>query len=99
VVADGVPALDEFPPSDACVLTDAEWEAINGTLHLTARELDIARHLMLGRCENGIAVHLGISANTVHTHLGRVYKKVGVRSAAGLVRRMFAAYVAISRAR
>jgi len=60
---------------------------------LTARELDVVKGIMLGQTEAGIAVQLGISTNTVHTHLGRVYKKLGVHSAATLILRVFAAYV------
>jgi len=70
-----------------------EWESLAEALQLTPRELDIVQCLLFGKSEIDIGRELGISTNTVHTHLGRIYKKLEVRSIAGLIRRIFASYV------
>ena len=90
------PGPASFPPligAPACGLTEKEWQRVNHGMLLTARELDVVKGIMIGATEAGIAVQLGISTNTVHTHLGRVYKKLGVHSAATMILRVFAAYV------
>jgi DNA-binding NarL/FixJ family response regulator len=47
---------------------------------LTSREHDILTWLRKGSTDKEIARALNISAWTVHTHLKRIYKKLGVRS-------------------
>lgn len=84
-------------PPRTCLLLDPEWDLLNDHLLLTAREREVVNGILQGKSEAGVAVALGISTNTVHTHLGRVYKKLSVRSAAGLILRVFAAYVHIFR--
>ena len=81
-----------------CRLTNEEWDEINRGLHLTSRELDVVRGIVVGETEAGIAIRLRISPNTVHTHLGRVYRKLGVHSAATLILRIFSTYVIAQRA-
>jgi len=76
-----------------CRLTAEEWDALAELFQLTPRELDIVRCLLLGKCETAIGLELGISVNTVHTHLGRIYRKLEVRSVAGLLLRVFSVYV------
>ena len=91
-----------FPPlinGPACRLTEEEWQRINHGMFLTAREMDVVKGMMIGETEAGIAAQLGISTNTVHTHLGRVYKKLGVHGASGLILRVFSAYAQIMRMR
>lgn len=52
---------------------------------LTNRELEVLRLLMRGRRTTGIARFLGISPNTVRTHIQRVLAKLGVRTRAEAV--------------
>jgi LuxR family maltose regulon positive regulatory protein len=47
---------------------------------LTERELDVLRYLPTRLSTIDIAVKLGISANTVKTHLKNIYKKLDARS-------------------
>ncbi len=47
---------------------------------LTERELEILRLLAQGKPSEGIAEELGISANTVRTHLQNIFSKLGVHS-------------------
>jgi DNA-binding CsgD family transcriptional regulator len=71
----------------------AAWVAIGDTLHLTERELQIVRAMFDGRREDDIARALGISRYTVHTHFGRLYRKLQVDSCSGLLLRVFRVYL------
>jgi DNA-binding NarL/FixJ family response regulator len=53
---------------------------------LTARELDVLRHVVAGRTNKETAAALGISHRTVETHRENILKKLGVRSVAELTR-------------
>lgn len=77
-----------------CTLPRDRWAPIQSALQLTERELEIVQLLFDGRQEGDIAETLNISAHTVHTHLGRIYRKLGVRGLPGLLLRVFHAYVA-----
>jgi DNA-binding CsgD family transcriptional regulator/ketosteroid isomerase-like protein len=46
----------------------------------------VARHIALGEGPKDLAVTLGISINTVRTHLSRLYEKTGVSTQAALIR-------------
>ena len=49
------------------------------SLGLSPRELDILERLAAGESNKEIARRLGISPNTVKTHVARVYDKLGVQ--------------------
>ena len=53
----------------------------------TARELDVVRLLVEGRSNDEIGVALGIGAQTVETHLHRLYERYGVASRTELATR------------
>jgi DNA-binding CsgD family transcriptional regulator len=87
--------MGERPPT---LLQDHAWAAISSSLRLSARELQIVTCLI----EDGLDTDdqigrvLGISPHTVHTHLERLYKKIGVASRSHLILRVFAEYVRFS---
>ena len=54
---------------------------------LTARELDVLRLLAAGCTYYEAAMRLGISPNTVVTHVKNLYRKLEVHSAAAAVMR------------
>jgi DNA-binding CsgD family transcriptional regulator len=62
----GAPGLDE---------PRAQWAGV-----LTERELDVARLVVEGRTNQQVAAKLYVSVRTVEVHLGRVFRKLGVRS-------------------
>lgn len=49
-------------------------------IHLTPRELEIVRYVMLGESNKQIARRLGISNYTVRDHVSNLLKKAGVTS-------------------
>jgi DNA-binding CsgD family transcriptional regulator len=49
-------------------------------IHLTPRELEVVRHVMLGESNKQIARRLGISNYTVRDHVSNLLKKAGVTS-------------------
>lgn len=65
----------------------AEIAAIKARMEsLTAREMEVMRHLITGALNKQIGGDLDISEKTVKVHRGRVMEKLGVTSVAELVR-------------
>ena len=53
-----------------------------GTRHgLTARELEVLRHLAAGETNKAIAAELVLSVRTVDRHVSNIFAKLGVSSA------------------
>ncbi len=75
------------------LLTRAEWDAAENTLHLSGREREIAEAVFDDRTESAIARELGISPHTVHTHVERLYRKLSVASRTQLVLRLVASAI------
>lgn len=78
---------------------DQSWVGIVRALRLSQREAQIAQ-LLLGEDlrEDTIAAALAISPHTVHTHLERLYRKLGVNSRSQVVARMFQQYIELTAA-
>jgi ATP/maltotriose-dependent transcriptional regulator MalT len=68
---------------DRSIMSSNEWRRIANSLRISGRELQIIQEIFDDRKESAIADDLTISVHTVHTHLERLYRKLGVR--AGLV--------------
>jgi DNA-binding NarL/FixJ family response regulator len=66
----GEPAAD-VAQEELC----GQWNGV-----LTERELDVARLVVQGRTNRQVAASLYVSVRTVEVHLGRVFRKLGVRS-------------------
>lgn len=77
------------------LLSVSQWDSIARRLRFSRRETEVVRYIFEGLKESAIAYHLGISAHTVHTHIERIYRKIGVGSRCGLLTRVFAAYLSI----
>jgi DNA-binding CsgD family transcriptional regulator len=58
---------------------------------LTAREREIAQHLVTGRTSKQIARLLDLSPRTVEAHRGRLMRKLGAASHGELVARLVGA--------
>lgn len=59
-------------------MSQANWDEVARRLHLSEREQQVVVGVFDDLKEAGIAARLGISAHTVHTHLERLYRKLGV---------------------
>ena len=55
---------------------------------LTDRELEIARYVALGLTARRIGTKLGISDRTVNTHIGSLYRRLGVNNRVDAVREL-----------
>lgn len=77
------------------VLSEAEWRSIVGSLDLSKRQFQIAQAIFDGAKEITIAESLGISTHTVHTHIERLYHKLGVGNRCELIIRIFAEHFAL----
>ena len=66
-------------PSAAPVPFERNQAAI-GSLGLSSREVEILEALASGESNKQLARRLGISPNTVKTHVARVYEKLEVRN-------------------
>jgi len=62
---------------------------VNGRVQLTPREIDVLRSLAHGCTYSQVADRLGVSLNTVATHVKNLYRKLAVRSARAAVWRGF----------
>jgi DNA-binding CsgD family transcriptional regulator len=63
-------------PCGAAMFSDQAWREMARRLQLSGRELLIVRGIFDDRVEAAIAADLGISPHTVHTHLGRLHRKL-----------------------
>jgi DNA-binding CsgD family transcriptional regulator len=70
---------------DRSILPHDAWEVIASSLRISDRELQIIQEIFDDRKESAIADDLTISVHTVHTHLERLYRKLGVSTRAGLI--------------
>jgi DNA-binding CsgD family transcriptional regulator len=75
--------------SGRTALYDEEWQAIAQRLALSDIELRVVKGVLDDWDNEKIAEKNDITTNTVHSHLDRVYKRLGVGSRAGLVERVF----------
>lgn len=79
------------------LFSEEAWAQLGPLLRLSPRELEIVQLVFDEYAEGQIAEALSISSHTVHTHIDRVYRKLGVRTRAGLVIRVCGAHLAGSR--
>jgi DNA-binding NarL/FixJ family response regulator len=70
---------------DRSILSSNAWRRIANSLRISDRELQIVQGIFDDQKELTIADDLRISVHTVHTHLQRLYRKLGVNTRAGLI--------------
>jgi len=76
-------------------LSRAQWRSIAVRLGLSPREDQIVRCLFDSKNERTIALELGISHHTVHTHVKRLYRKLDVTDRAGLLAEILSAFLSL----
>ncbi len=83
----------------AVLCTEAQNEVVTWlhdiglTLHFhgfSSREQQILVCLVEGLTDKEIGARLGVAANTVHVHLGRIFKKMDTHTRAETLKRVFA---------
>jgi len=67
------------------VLKRKQWECLRKCWHLTPREVEVAKLVCDGMDNEQIGRKLHIKYNTVRSHLGNMFWKVGVKSKAGII--------------
>ncbi len=77
----------------AHVFRPDEWLELGQALHLSGRELQIVQHIFDDEKEARIARALSMSPHTVHTHFGRLYRKLHTNSRCGVILRVFATHL------
>lgn len=83
------------PENGTGKLSEKEWLAIVSFLQLSGRETQILQRVFEGQKDLAIAMDLGISTHTVHTHFERMHRKLAVVDRCGLVVRVFEAYLVL----
>ena len=78
---------------DRSMLSPSAWRVIANSLRISDRELQIIQEIFDDRKELAIADDLTISVHTVHTHLERLYRKLGVSTRAGLILYILSEYL------
>jgi DNA-binding CsgD family transcriptional regulator len=79
---------------------DDTWAAVATLRGLSRREIQIIECVINhGSDEGEISEAIGISRHTVHTHLERLYRKLGVRSRSQLLTKLFLDYLEQLRSR
>jgi DNA-binding NarL/FixJ family response regulator len=81
---------------DRFILSYDAWKKIADSLRISNRELQIIQGIFDDRKELAIADELAISVHTVHTHLERLYQKLGVSSRVTLVLYILSEYLSLS---
>jgi len=62
-----------------------QWKYLRKCWHLTPREVEVAKLVCEGFDNDQIGRKLHIAYNTVRAHLGNIFRKIGVRSKAGVI--------------
>jgi DNA-binding CsgD family transcriptional regulator len=86
----GLPKREEQRPS--AILKKAHWEEVGRVLRLSPRELDVALCALDNFSNKRTAKELGITENTVKSHITRICLKLGIRDRSGIGGRFFIAW-------
>ena len=74
-------------------LNKAAWERLAEKLKLSRREIQIAQGVLEDQKEVCIARQLRMSPNTVHTHMGRLHRKLSVQGRPQLILKILSAFL------
>lgn len=74
------------------------WKAIARSLKLSGRELQIVRGVFDDQKEATIAVGLGVSAHTIHTHVQRLHRKLGITDRSQLLQLVMQEFLVLTAA-
>ena len=78
------------------IFSEGHWVRIAESLRFSGRETQIVKGIFDDDTEQGIGQRFGMSPHTVHTHLQRLYRKLGVSSRTQLILRVVGEYMALN---
>jgi len=82
--------------SSSAVFSNQAWDQISRSLKLSTRESQILRGIFDDHTETAIAANLAISSHTVHTHIQRLHRKLGMVDRVQLVVRVVEEFLALT---
>ena len=71
------------------LFSNEEWASLSHSLKFSSRELQIVQGIFSNQTERQTALRLGISHHTIHTYLGRLYRKLNVGDRCELILSVF----------
>jgi len=74
------------------------WLSIASSLKLSGRELQIVHGVFDDQKESTIAFDLNLSVHTVHTHVGRLHRKLRIVDRSQLLQRVMQEFLALTAA-
>ena len=80
----------------SAMLSELAWAEIACSLKLSVREVQLVRGVFDDRTDFAIAIDLGISPHTVHTHVERLHRKLAVTDRVQLVLRIIDEFLALT---
>ena len=89
------PALAHRPELPSAYFDENAWRVVADRFDLSGRQLEVLRCLFDGLDKIAMAERLRMSVHTVHTHVGRLYRKFRVNSCCGLMVRLFLALLSL----
>ncbi len=75
------------------IFSNKEWDELGCDLKLSPRALQLVRGIFGDQTEGAVAYDLSISVHTVHSHLIRIYQRLGVCSREQLLVCVFGRYL------
>jgi len=72
----------------SAIFSERAWNSVARALRLSPREEDILRGMFDGLTETALATRMNISLRTVHTHVERLHRKLGVTHQVALALRV-----------
>ena len=87
---------EAWAESGSRMLSESAWAAIARSLQLSKRHMEVVKGVFDSEKETAIAGDLGISQHTVHTHLDRIYEKLGVGSRLELVQSILVEFLRLT---
>jgi DNA-binding CsgD family transcriptional regulator len=85
--------------AQAELFSEGEWSVLSDAMGLTARQMEILRHLVAGLNDRDIARCADVGIPTVRTHLTRLFARLGVQDRNELVVCVFRQFLAQCQAR
>ncbi len=71
------------------LFSEQDWARLKEELALPPRQAEVVKCILRGMSDKQIAVTIGISVNTVRTHLSRLFVKFGAQDRVELIFHMF----------